>query len=112
MPDLFDLPFEAPEPDPELEVRETAPGERPTPSASERRVVTVTELTAAIREALESRLFEVWVEGEISNCKVWNTGHMYLNASRTASIAMWKQSAGVAGAITSAGHSPFRPQTA
>jgi exodeoxyribonuclease VII large subunit len=79
MPDLFDLPFEAPEPDPELEVRETAPRERPTTSASERRVVTVTELTAAIREALESRLFEVWVEGEISNCKVWNTGHMYFS---------------------------------
>src|ERR1051326_3343633 len=37
---------------------------------------------------------------------------MYLNASRTASIAMWKQSAGVAGATTIAGHSPFLPQTA
>ena len=22
-------------------------------------------------------MFEVWLEGEISNCKVWNTGHMY-----------------------------------
>src|SRR5436190_10450973 len=37
---------------------------------------------------------------------------MYLNESRTASMAMSKQSAGVDGAITIAGHSPFRPQTA
>ena len=37
---------------------------------------------------------------------------MYLKARRTASIAMWKQSAGVAGATTMAGHSPLRPQTA
>jgi exodeoxyribonuclease VII large subunit len=22
-------------------------------------------------------LFEVWVEGELSNCRVWNTGHLY-----------------------------------
>jgi exodeoxyribonuclease VII large subunit len=26
---------------------------------------------------LEEEFFEVWVEGELSNCKVWNTGHMY-----------------------------------
>jgi exodeoxyribonuclease VII large subunit len=34
-------------------------------------------LSARIRALLEERLFEVWVEGELSNCKVWNTGHMY-----------------------------------
>jgi len=26
---------------------------------------------------LEGRFAQIWVEGEISNCKVWNTGHMY-----------------------------------
>ena len=26
---------------------------------------------------LETRFAEVWVEGEISNCRVWNTGHLY-----------------------------------
>lgn len=80
MPSLFDLPFEEHEPEPELEVREAPPrateGSAP---ASERRVVTVSELTSAIRDALESRFFDVWVEGEISNCKVWNTGHMYFS---------------------------------
>ena len=35
------------------------------------------ELTAGIRGLLETRFGEIWVEGEISNCKVWNTGHMY-----------------------------------
>ncbi len=81
MSSLFDLPFEEPEPDPELQVREAPPpaGDRPAPPA-ERRVVSVSELTSAIRDALESRFFEVWVEGEISNCKVWNTaGHMYFS---------------------------------
>jgi exodeoxyribonuclease VII large subunit len=37
----------------------------------------VTELTVAIRDHLESEFFSVWVEGELSNCKVWNTGHLY-----------------------------------
>ena len=38
---------------------------------------TVSELTARIRALLEEQLFEIWVEGEISNCRVWNTGHLY-----------------------------------
>ena len=38
---------------------------------------TVSELTAAIRGTLESGFGDVWVEGEISNCRVWNTGHAY-----------------------------------
>lgn len=42
-----------------------------------RRVLTVTELTAGIRGLLEDRFADVWVEGEVSNCRVWNTGHMY-----------------------------------
>jgi exodeoxyribonuclease VII large subunit len=40
-------------------------------------VFTVAQLTARIRTLLEGQFFEVWVEGELSNCKVWNTGHMY-----------------------------------
>ncbi|OFW14608.1 MAG: exodeoxyribonuclease VII large subunit [Acidobacteria bacterium RIFCSPLOWO2_12_FULL_67_14] len=42
-----------------------------------RRVLTVSELTGRIRALLEERLADVWVEGELSNCRVWNTGHMY-----------------------------------
>src|ERR1700685_3056782 len=37
----------------------------------------VRELTARIRELLESALPEVWVEGEISNCHAAQSGHCY-----------------------------------
>ena len=43
----------------------------------ERHIFTVSELTAAIRGTLESGFGDVWVEGEISNCRLWNTGHLY-----------------------------------
>jgi len=71
MADLFSDPFE--EDDPEL----PAPA-RPVPSARPaRRVITVSQLNASIRGLLEGQLSDLWVEGEISNCRVWNTGHMY-----------------------------------
>lgn len=44
---------------------------------SSRRVLTVTELTVRVRDLLEESFFEVWVEGELSNCRRWNTGHLY-----------------------------------
>ena len=69
MPDLFDAPFED---DPEDEARA-----RPAPSRPHRRVYSVSELTSAVRTLFEDQLGEVWVEGEISNCRVWNTGHLY-----------------------------------
>ena len=68
MPDLFDQPFEdAREPE---RARDSVPPSR-------RRVLTVSQLTSMIRGLLEEQLGEIWVEGEISNCRVWNTGHMY-----------------------------------
>jgi exodeoxyribonuclease VII large subunit len=67
MSDLFDLPFEEDEPEPEPAA---------TPVAS-RRVLTVSELTLRVRDLLEGSLPEVWVEGELSNCRIWNTGHAY-----------------------------------
>jgi exodeoxyribonuclease VII large subunit len=85
---LFDLPFEEPfdsaqgkpdsaqgKPDPGAEP-EPAP-KRTAPRVRERRVHTVSELTGRIRTLLEEELFEIWVEGELSNCRVWNTGHLY-----------------------------------
>src|SRR5512138_1430505 len=66
MDDLFSRPFE----DDEGRDARTAP-------AAPRRLVSVSELTAAIRGLIESSFGDVWVEGEISNCRVWNTGHMY-----------------------------------
>jgi exodeoxyribonuclease VII large subunit len=70
MTSLFDLPFEEPErPEPSEPV---AP-----PEPTRRRVFSVSELTARIRGLLEEEFVEIWVEGELSNCRVWNTGHMY-----------------------------------
>jgi exodeoxyribonuclease VII large subunit len=37
----------------------------------------VTELTVRVRDLLETEFFEVWVEGDLSNCRLWNTGHLY-----------------------------------
>ena len=44
---------------------------------TERRPLTVSELTGAIRKAMESRFASVWVEGEISNFKAHSSGHWY-----------------------------------
>ena len=44
---------------------------------TERRPLTVSELTTAVRNALESRFSSVWVEGEISNFKAHSSGHWY-----------------------------------
>ena len=44
---------------------------------SPRVVLSVGELNAKIRDLLENELQAVWVEGEISNARVWNTGHLY-----------------------------------
>jgi exodeoxyribonuclease VII large subunit len=81
MTSLFDLPFEEPtsadaaagRPEPEPPAP-AAPGPAPAPA---RRILTVSELNSAIRVLLEERFVEIWVEGELSNCRVWNTGHMY-----------------------------------
>src|SRR5215211_5659485 len=44
---------------------------------SERRPLSVTELTSQVRGALEARFSSVWVEGEISNFKAAQSGHWY-----------------------------------
>ena len=59
------LPFGEPDPTPER------------PPSPVRRVLTVSELTASVRVLLESKYAETWVEGEISNARVWKTGHLY-----------------------------------
>jgi exodeoxyribonuclease VII large subunit len=78
MSDLFDLPFEDEPPEPEA-----ASPEPPAPRV--RRVFTVTELTVRVRDLLEEQFFEIWVEGELSNCKVWNTGHFYFTLKDSSS---------------------------
>jgi exodeoxyribonuclease VII large subunit len=67
---LFDQPFE--------DEHDPAPDSVPSaPRPLERRIYSVSELTAGIRGVLETSFGEIWVEGEISNCKIWNSGHMY-----------------------------------
>jgi exodeoxyribonuclease VII large subunit len=46
-------------------------------SGGERRVYTVSELTAGIKGTLEGTFPAVWVEGEISNLRVPSSGHAY-----------------------------------
>jgi exodeoxyribonuclease VII large subunit len=66
MSDLFDLPFEEEDPPPDE-----------APRAAVRQIYSVTDLTIRIRDVLEDRIGEIWVEGELSNCRIWNTGHLY-----------------------------------
>lgn len=87
MTSLFDLPFEDPpsEPDPEPE-RPASARPRPAPRAAqdghvapprERRIYTVRELTAALRGRIEDAFPRVWIEGELAECKRWQSGHVY-----------------------------------
>ena len=74
---MFDLPFDEPEPA-QAEVKTPVARERPIEGRERARtIVTVSELTARIRDILETAYAEVWVEAEISNCRLWNTGHLY-----------------------------------
>jgi exodeoxyribonuclease VII large subunit len=114
MTNLFDLPFEddpgdepaaeVPErvskPQPPAELRPPAQVARPEPVLSAapagvpvparpappvRRVLSVSELNSNIRELLEEAFLDVYVEGELSNVKVWNTGHLYFTLKDGAS---------------------------
>lgn len=42
-------------------------------------VITVTQLTHAIKNQLESRFLNVTVQGEMSNCKLHSSGHLYFD---------------------------------
>ena len=42
-----------------------------------RRALTVSELTARIRDLLAKNFTDIWVEGEISNCREAQSGHIY-----------------------------------
>ena len=70
---------------------------------SERRPLSVTELTMQVRGALEARFASVWVEGEISNFKMAQSGHWYFTVKDEASQLHAKCFRGVNGRIR------FRP---
>ncbi|MEW5983412.1 MAG: exodeoxyribonuclease VII large subunit [Acidobacteriota bacterium] len=84
MSDLFDLPFDEDAPEPA------------SPREGLRRIYTVSELSAEIRELVEATWADVWVEGEISNCRVWNTGHVYFTLKDAAAqirAVVWRSTA-------------------
>src|SRR5208282_2634677 len=47
------------------------------PVQATRRVFSVSELTADIRRLLEQHIGQVWVTGEITNCRAQSSGHVY-----------------------------------
>ena len=47
--------------------------------AAGRRVLTVSELNGQVHQLLEASFSELWVEGEVSNCKTYPSGHTYLS---------------------------------
>ena len=44
-----------------------------------RRVYSISDLTRLIKQTLEDEVGRVWVEGEISNFKVYSSGHAYFS---------------------------------
>jgi len=69
MPSLFDLPFD-----------DADGGQAGEPAAPPSPLVySVSELTSEVRRLLETTWSDVWVEGEISNCRLWSTGHIYFS---------------------------------
>lgn len=66
---------ERPASPPPAPIARKKPGARPP--APEPQVLSVTDLTRAVRSALESAIGQVWVEGEISNLRKQSSGHQY-----------------------------------
>ena len=68
--DWTGLPFE--ELDPIEDVPVSTPV-RPVPRAP----LSVSELSAQLKQSIEGRFNRVLVEGEVSNCRAWSSGHIY-----------------------------------
>jgi exodeoxyribonuclease VII large subunit len=61
--------------------------------ATEKNVITISELTRQIKLSLESSFPRIWVEGEISNFKHHTSGHLYFtlkDESAQLSAVMWR----------------------
>ena len=60
-----------------FDLRGTPPPNKPAPKKDEPLVLTVTALTRQVRSLLEDRIGNVQVEGEVSNLRKQNSGHVY-----------------------------------
>ena len=61
--------------------------------AEAKNVLTVTEITRRIKGVLEIGFGEVWIQGEISNCKHHSSGHLYFtlkDEGAQLSAVMWR----------------------
>lgn len=67
-----DEPALPPPPNP-VEARPSRPAAAPV----ERRILTVSALVGTIRQQVETTYIDIWVEGEISNCRPAPSGHIY-----------------------------------
>ncbi len=66
------------------------------PRPARRRALTVSALTDRIQGVLETEFFDVWVEGEISNLKRADSGHIYFSLkdeSAQIQATVWKSDA-------------------
>src|SRR3989304_9761584 len=50
-----------------------------------RHILSVSELSSVIKSTLESKLTDVWIEGEISNFRVPSSGHIYFTLKDSSS---------------------------
>lgn len=60
---------------------------------AERMILSVTELTGALKEVVETTFQDIWVEGELSNIKHHGSGHLYFtlkDGTAQISCAMWQ----------------------
>jgi len=55
----------------------TPPASSPRRTVSERRIWSVRALVADVRQHVETAYTDLWVEGEISNCRIAPSGHVY-----------------------------------
>ena len=55
------------------------------PAEATRKVLSVSELTAQVRQLLEKQVGSIWVSGEVTNLRAQSSGHMYFTLKDTAS---------------------------
>jgi exodeoxyribonuclease VII large subunit len=66
------------------------------PGASSQNPISVTDLTSAIRELIETGIGEVWIAGEVSNFRAPGSGHLYFtlkDATATLAAVMFQREA-------------------
>ena len=66
------------------------------PATGRPKALTVTQITRCIKDCVEKNVGNIWVEGEISNFKTYNSGHSYFTLKDDGaqlSCVLWRDSA-------------------